>query len=414
MTLLDPNTPFRADGSIDRRRFLETAAKLGVGALGAPLVSPTWAQSNAPVQFGWIRASTGRLAPLYAPQFIGGLIAVDEINAAGGILGRPIARLEEDDEAAPAKQPQIAKKLLDSKPLAVVGPSGSSQALASVVFTGPAKVFQGTNAAAAEMGDGSKHPYHYQCMTNTVRQSEIMVRHLRDVMKVKRIGLLQENTAFGEQGTAATLALLQRLGVKDVPVEVYPINAPDLTPYVRNLRAAKVDGVIAWIATVPAAATAFNAMYRMKWNPPVVGHNGICTESIFDHIPPEAMANVFATYYKNLTWYGDQQPGERQIAYARKIATYPEAKGTETYIATAPYYDFVYLMKHGVETAKSWDPEKIKQALDNTQGFKGMLGTFSFTATNHSGLAADELVLANIVSAKSGKAMGIFRERLNA
>ena len=407
-TRIDPTASLlRPDGRIDRRSFLAGAASLGVSAFALPA-----AAQSGPVNIGWVRASTGRLASLYAPQFVGGLIAVDEINAAGGIMGRPIARLEEDDEASPAKQPQVAKKLLDAKPLAVVGPSGSSQALASVVFTGPAKVLQACNAAAAEMGDGTKYPYHYQCMTNTVRQSEIMVRHLRDVMNVKRIGVLQENTAFGEQGTAATLTLLKSLGVTDVPVEVYPLTAPDLSPYIRNLRNANVDGVVAWIATVPAAATAFNAMYRLKWNPPVVGHNGICTETIFDHVPPEAVANVYSTYYKNLTWWGSKPPGDRQIAYAKKIAAYPESKAVETYVATAPYYDFVYLLKHGVETARSWEPEKIKAVLDNTRGFKGMLGTFSFTPTNHSGLAVDELVLVSIVSARSPQALGVFRERL--
>ena len=92
-----------ADGSLDRRGFLGTAGRLGVGMMGmgaAPLLMAQ--QQNFTV--GWVRPSTGRLASSFAPLYVGGLIAIEEINAAGGILGRPIVRKEEDDEASPAKQ----------------------------------------------------------------------------------------------------------------------------------------------------------------------------------------------------------------------------------------------------------------------------------------------------------------------
>ena len=114
------------DGSLDRRGFLATA-----GALAASLgIAPAHAQQG-PLQIGWIRPTTGRLASSFAPLYIGGLIAIDEINAAGGILGRPIVRKEEDDEASPAKEPMIVKKVQDAGVQFLVGPTGSSQTLAS-------------------------------------------------------------------------------------------------------------------------------------------------------------------------------------------------------------------------------------------------------------------------------------------
>ena len=407
-----PAFGLKRDGTLDRRGFLATAAQLGAAMMAGGLAPQAFAQAQAPLTIGWIRTTTGRLASFYGPQYISGLIALDEINAAGGIMGRQLVRMEADDEASPAKQPAVAKKILDAKPFAIVGPAGSSQALASVAFSTEAKVFQTANAAAVEMGDAVKYPYFYQPMMDTTRQTEAMVRHMLETMKVKRLGIIQENTAFGEQGTKASLAVLARMGITNVPVEVYPITAPDLSPYVRNLRGANVDGVLAWIATAQAAAMAFNTMHQLNWAPPVVGHYGILTESIFDYVPVEALKNVYATYYKSLTWSGDQAPGERQLAYAKKINSYAEAKGNEPFVASAPFYDFLYLVKHGVETAKSFDVEKVRQALDNTKDFKGMLGTMSFSATSHSGLGPDNIVLASLASAKNPKSMAIFRERL--
>ena len=402
------------DGSLDRREFVRAASRLGaslglsMGGL-APLLAA--AQSRDPLKLGWIRPTTGRLASSFAPLYVGGLIAVEEINAAGGIMGRPIVRIEEDDEAAPAKQPAVAKKVMDANPFAIFGPVGTSQAMASVAMTSPNKVIHTTSANGTDMGDGVKYPYHYQVSYNSQTQAEVIVRHLAENLKLKKIGIIQENTAFGEQGTAASLLLLEKLGIKPVGVEVYPLTAPDLSPYVGNLRKAGAEGLIAWISTIPSASMAFNAMHRQQWYPHIAGHAGLFLESIFDLVPTEAVAKVYATYYKNFTWTATEGIGEPQLAYARKIATYAEARGNEVIVAGQPYYDFLYLLKMVIESEKSFDPDRIKRVLDNLKGHKGIIGTLSFTPTNHTAISAQDVVLASLVSAKDPKAQRVFRER---
>ncbi|HMN78652.1 MAG TPA: ABC transporter substrate-binding protein [Burkholderiaceae bacterium] len=400
----------QADGSLDRRQFLATAGRLGAGLLGmggAPLL---FAQQN-PVSIGWVRPSTGRLASSFAPLYVGGLIAVDEINAAGGILGRPIVRKEEDDEASPAKQPTVMKKIIDAGATALVGPTGSSQSLASLAFTGPAKLLQTTYAFAAEIGDGSRYPYHYQCSFNTDHQGEAAVRHLADTHKLKKIGILQENTAFGEQATTACKEALKRRGLSAVSIEVYPINAPDLNAYVGNLRRGGAEGVLAWIANIPNAAMAFNAMHSQKWYPMVAGHNGLFLDSLIDLVPAEAIRGASGTHYKSLTWTDKEAPGPRQQAFAKKLQSYPEAKGVETAVTMSPYYDFLHLLKFVIEQEKSFEPDKVKRALDNVKNYPGLLGPISFTPTNHTGIGPDEIAMGTLASARDPKAAGVFRER---
>jgi ABC-type branched-subunit amino acid transport system substrate-binding protein len=407
------SNPFglKADGSIDRRQFMQAAGVLGAGMLGASAFGlPAFAQPK-PLNIGWARPTTGRLASSFAVLYVGGLIAVEEINAAGGIMGRPIVRREEDDEASPAKEPAIVKKLQEDGINIIVGPTGSSQALASVAVATPAKILQSTYANAAEMGDGKKYPYHYQCTFNTDLQGEIAVRYLVETLKLKKIGILQENTAFGEQATAASKVALKKLGLEPVGVEVYPLTAPDLNGYVGNLNKAGADGLIAWIANIPNAAMAFNAMNTIKWYPPIAGHNGLFIEKIFELVPPEAVKNVYGTYYKSLTWTSSESPGTKQVAFAKKVAGYPEAKGSEVNVAAAPYYDFLHLLKMAIETSKSFEPEKIKQVLDNVKGYDGLLGTINFTPENHTAISIDQMTLASVASGLDPKAMGVFRER---
>jgi branched-chain amino acid transport system substrate-binding protein len=408
-----PPFGLRRDGSIDRRDFLRTAGRLGVGAFGLSSLGLAngIAQAQQPFNIGWVRPTTGRLASSFSYLYIGGLIAIEEINAAGGIMGRPIARIEEDDEASPAKEPAIVKKLQESGINFIAGPTGSSQALSSLATTTPAKIIQATYANGAEMGDGTKYPYHYQCTFNTNQQGEIAVRYLVEKMKLKKIGILQENTAFGEQATAASRATLKKLGLEPVKVEVYPLNAPDLNTYVGNLRKAGIDGMIAWIANVPNAAMAFNAMNTQKWFPPITGHNGLFLDALFDLVPPEALTNVYGTMYRSLMWTDTTSPGPRQVAFAKKVATfYPEGKGSGVPVANSPYYDFLHVLKVAIEGEKSFEPEKVKRALDSVKGYAGLLGTMNFTPENHTAIGIDDIALASVASGKDPRSMGIFRE----
>jgi len=403
---------FKKDGRIDRRWFLEAGGKFGVAALGTSLFPFHAAQAAESFKIGWIRPTTGRIASTFAPTYISGLIAVEEINAAGGILGRPIERLEEDDEASPAKEPAIVRKLQESGVRYVVGPTGSSQALASLAVTTPAKILQATFANAANLGDGVKFPYHYQTTYNTDQQAEAVVAHMVDKLKLKKIAILQENTAFGEQVTAATRAVLKRHGIAPTTVEIYPVNAPDLNGYVSNLQKSGAEGVIGWIGNIPNAAMAFNAMDALGWRPPVVGHGSLLIESLTDLVSPKALENVYGTYYKNFTWADNEGVDRRQAAFAEKIRKSPEAKRLEVLVATSPYYDFLHLLKLVIEQEKSFDTEVIKRAMDNVRGYKGMLGTISFSKEKHTGIGQEDVVLASALSVRDPKAMGAFRKRV--
>lgn len=397
------------DGVIDRRSLLQLAGLAGVSTLVSGAGAA--AQGAEPFRIGWVRPTTGRFVTSYNSLYLGGVLAVDEINAAGGILGRKIERVEEDDEALPSKEPGIVRKLRGAGVHYVVGPTASSQALASLAATTPAKMIQATYAAAAELGDGKRYPYHYQILFNTDQQAETCINYMVKVQKLKKIGILQENTAFGEQATASTVKFLKQLGLEPGSIQIYPITAPDMAPYVANLHKAGVDGVIAWIANIPNAAMTFNTMKSMNWFPPVTGHSGLFLPALFELVSPDAVKNVYGTYYKTFTWTDKEQPGPRQLALANKLLAIPNIRGHEVNVAASPYYDFIYLLKNVIEDTKSFDVEVIKKALDQTRDYQGMLGNISFTPDNHCGISLADVTLASVSSGVDKRAMGCMRER---
>jgi len=392
--------------SLDRRAFLGGAAALGASTFGGGALV-----ADEAFNIGWIRPTTGRLASSYAPLYIGGLIAIDDINASGGVMGRKIARQEEDDEASPAREPAVIKKLQESGVRYICGPTGSSQSLAALAVTTPAKTITTMYAIASEAGDGTRYPWHYQCTFNSDLQAEMASRYLVETLKLKKIGILQENTAYGEQVVAACQTALKKLGVTPVGVEVFPITAPDLNGYVGNLRKAGADGVLFWTGSTPITAKGFNSMHSQKYYPAIAGHSALFADSLLDLVPPEALQNAAGTYYKTLTWTDKEAIGARQMEFAKKANAFPETRETGVNVAASPFYDFLHMLRAAIESEKSFDPEKVKRAMDATKDYNGLLGTLNFTATNHAAISIEDMTMATLLSGRDPTAMAVFRKR---
>lgn len=392
--------------ALDRRLFLGSIAALGASAYGRRSLA-----ADDSFNIGWVRPTTGRLASSYAPLYIGGLIAIDEINAAGGVMGRKIVRQEEDDEASPAREPAVIKKLQESGVRYICGPTGSSQSLAALAVTTPAKTMTTMYAIASEAGDGTRYPWHYQCTFNSDLQAEMASRYLVETLKLKKIGILQENTAYGEQVVGACQTVLKKLGVTPVGIEVFPITAPDLNGYVGNLRKAGADGVLYWTGSTPITAKGFNSMHSQKYYPAIAGHSALFADSLLDLVPPEALQNAAGTYYKTLTWTDKEDIGARQMEFAKKANAFPETRETGVNVAASPFYDFLHMLRAAIESEKSFEPEKVKRAMDATKDYKGLLGTLNFTATKHAAISIEDMTMATLTSGRDPKAMAVFRKR---
>jgi ABC-type branched-subunit amino acid transport system substrate-binding protein len=392
--------------ALDRRVFLGGAAALGAGAFGRLALA-----ADDAFNIGWVRPTTGRLASSYAPLYIGGLVAIDEINAAGGVTGHKIVRQEEDDEASPAREPAVIKKLQESGVGYICGPTGSSQSLAALAVTTPAKIITTMYAIASEAGDGTRYPWHYQCTFNSDLQAEMASRYLVETLKLKKIGILQENTAYGEQVVAASQTALKKLGVTPVGIEVFPITAPDLNGYVGNLRKAGADGVLFWTGSTPITAKGFNSMHGQKYYPAIAGHSALFADSLLDLVPAEALQNAAGTYYKTLTWSDKEDIGIRQMDFAKKANAFPETREAGVNVAASPFYDFLHMLRAAIEAEKSFDPEKVKRAMDATKEYNGLLGTLNFTATKHAAISIEDMTMATLLSGRDAKAMAVFRKR---
>jgi branched-chain amino acid transport system substrate-binding protein len=369
------------------------------------------AEADKIFRIGMVRPLTGRFASSFAPLYIPARVAAEEINASGGLLGKMIEFVEEDDEGSPAKEPAVMRKLQEAGVNVILGPVGTSQAVAALSVSTPGKIIQADGAFAVEVVDGKQYPYHYQFNYNTSHQSAAVVDLFAKQLGFKKIGLIHEVTGWGESFAAHVTEGLKAQGVTPVAVESYALTVPDLRNQLRNLQRAGAEAVIVGSSIVPGSVIVLNAFKNLAWFPPIAGGNGFFGDVLLDILPPDATNNIYATFLRSFTYGANQPAGERQIKYVKKLLAYPEVKGQEPNAAVSPFYDFLYALKAVIENTQAFDSESIKKGLDGIRNFAGMSGTLSLTPDDHCALPVDAVTMVKIASARDPRAMGCFRER---
>lgn len=399
-----------------RRSFLKVGGGLGLGIAAMPLLSACGdggsdGGDGGDLVIAKVLPTTGDLVSTFAPLYIGADIARREINGSGGILGRKIVFKDFDDEASPAKEPLVARKLASENIQYVLGPTGSSQSLASLAVTTGLKMVSTAFANDGAVADAGKFPYHYHTIYNTLQQGQVAGEYLTKTRKITKVGIIAESTSFGETATDAAVEAMKKAGVSPTSVQKYPADAQDLRPYVERLKDSGAEAVIVWTVGLAPTAMVFNSMNDLDWFPLVAGHSTLFFGTLFDLVPARALENVYGTTYRTMSWSDDQDADQRHIDYAKAISAEKGAKGFEPSVAAGPFYDFLFLVKQAAESAGSLDSTKVKAELDKITDFDGMLGTMSFTADDHSGLGPEALTLASALSGQEKRAYGALRKR---
>lgn len=395
----------------DRRQFL-----LGAAATGACLAAPAVLRAQtADLQIGWVRPLTGALASSFEALFAAGDIALEEINANGGILGRKLVKVEVDDGGAPANQPLAMRQLQDEGVKIVVGPVGSSQTLAALAITTPAEMLQSGYITASEGGDGERYPFHYQCSFTVATQAVKYAEYLSTHTSLKNIGVLVEDSAAGTSVLAACETELPKAGLTLVASRVAPLKSPDLTPFLRDLRSRGAEALCAFVSNSIDVTQLFVGLERLGWRPPVVGHTGLVFASAPDAVPASARyPEVYAATYKALTYTADEAPPERVRGFVEKLLARGLPDASLPPAAASPFYDFLHVLAHAAEATKSLETTDIKAYLDELTGYEGLFGPMAFTVTNHTGYGPEAAAMGQVFAEQSElltASRGLFRPR---
>ena len=354
-----------------------------------------------PVKIGHVAALSGGSAQSGEAITRGLTIAIDEINAKGGVLGgRKLELVQRDDESTPPKGLTAARELVFKEKVAVIfGGIDSPVALAMVPLLNKEKVPHMAVWAAGTgiTRNGANPNYIFRVSAVDVLVDVKLLQYANEKFGAKKAGLILINNPWGESNEKGLIeAVKTNTAIQIAGVEKFENSDVDLVPQLTRLREKGAD-VLILVGNAAPGAQVMKARERLSWKVPVVSHWGISGGRFPELTGPTAGEAHFVQTY---SFFGKQSPvGERVLAALKK--KYPAIKGPGDIFApigTANAYDAMHLVAMAIEQAKSTDGDAIRTALEDLKGsHQGLIKTYSkpFAADNHDALGPGDYIMVH-------------------
>ena len=378
-----------------RRAFLRTT----VAAVGLALSWPLYAADT--IKIGLVTALSGQSAKAGEAITRGLTIAIDEINAKGGVLGgRKFELVRRDDEANPAKGQIAARELLFKEKVAVLfGGLDTPVALAIVPIVNQEKVpFMDPWAAGTPITRNGANPnfvFRVSAVDDLVDRA--MLQYAQQKFSAKKPGVIVVNNPWGESNQKGLVAALEAKGVKPAGVEKFEPNDVDVTPQLGRLKAGGADALML-VGNVGPSAQVVKSLDRMGWKVPIVSHWGPAGGRFTELAGPNGKDVVFVQTY---SFFGKQTPvGERVLEALKK--KYPDVKGpgdATPAVGIANAYDAMHLVALAIEKAGSTDGDAIRQGFYKIDNYDGLIKKYSkpFTPDNHDAIGVDDYIWTRFI-----------------
>ena len=375
--------------------------KLPLLLLAAGLAGATAAASAADIKLGAAEALTGPAAKYGVAIKNGFTLAVDEINAKGGVNGNKIALIVEDEQGKKEEAITVFKKLIfQDKVLMVFGPTLSNSAFAADPIAAAAKVvaFGTSNTADGITAIGP------QIFRNSVMESDVLPVTTRAAIKhfnLKKVAVIYGNDdAFTKNGYDVFKTTLEAQKIPVTDTETYAKGDVDFKAQLTKIKASNPDAIVCSCLAEEAANIILQTR-TLGMKQPFIGGNGFNSPKLFE-IAKDAADNTIM----GSPWSAENSaPANKAF-----IAAYKARFNADPDQFAAQAYDAMHLVAEAIKRVKltgalDKDREALREALPTVK-LDGATGKFAFRRApakdgKEAGYDADQDAIVNI--AKSGK-----------
>ncbi len=382
--------PGRVAGLVLAGVVLASLAGCGKGSSSGGSTS----SSTEPYKVGAILSLTGTYAGLGGPEKKTIEMEVKRINDAGGINGRQIEVIIEDDATDEAKAVAAATKLIDQDGvIAILGATGTGQSMAIRGDIDRAGIPQISMAGGTAI-TATFNPLVYQTpWSNTIVVPFVMNKIKADGFT--KIGLISDSGGYGKDGRDVILKTAPTLGIEVVSDQTFNAGDTDMSAQLTNISKAGVQAILMWTAGKEAVTIAKNKE-QLGITLPWYGGSGQARKEFPTGAGAAAEGFVFGTG-KSLvpsTWGQDSDEYTVVSAFA---GNYKAAYGEDPDIFAGHAFDAMNILQDALKRAGAdADGEKLNTAIEATKDLIGFGGNYTFSATDHNGLTEGDLTLYKI------------------
>ncbi|MGN6388319.1 MAG: ABC transporter substrate-binding protein, partial [Burkholderiaceae bacterium] len=320
-------------------------------------------------------------------QINGAKMALEEINKAGGVLGRPLElRIEDNQSSNPGSVLAISKLTSGKDMTALIGSVRSTQIQAvspTVKKAGLPMVVGGTDFSLTHSGN----PWIFRARPNDGYSAKVIADYGVNTMKLKKWAIVHSTDAFGNGGKDMLTESLKGMGITPVTVQGFASNSQDFTPIVLAIKQSGADVLTTYIANSTDVGIFAKQLRQLGVNVTWIGSPSVSTDTAM-----KLAGDALYGTYSIADFAVDSSP-EAQ-AYEKR---YKDKYHLEPDLYSSWSYDAMNLLALAIKNANSTKPEDIQKALHGIQNYKGVEGTYNIDKNG------DGLHGYNIVKNEKGK-----------
>ncbi len=359
----------------------------------------TPAENKEPIKVGAVLALTGPQSALGEPEKNVIDMEVKRINDAGGINGRELQVVIEDDASDVDQAVTATTRLIEQEQVvAIIGSTGTGQTMQMRGEIDKAKIPQVSLAGALVVTD-PLDPLVFQTPWSNALVAPVTLAYLKE-KGLTKVGLISEDTGFGKDGRKLVPELAPDYGLTIVGDEVFKPTDTDMTAQLTVLKGKGADVILMWSSTAASAILPKN-MAQLKMTMPLVGSHGIASQAFVTGAGTAAEGiTMFAGKILAPEAYGVDSEGYKVATDF--IARYTEAYGeapSNTFAGHA--YDGLYLVVEAMKRLpETFTAAELRDEIEKTNGWQGIGGVFTFSPTDHNGMTESDLVRYDVEGGK--------------
>ncbi|MCW5625402.1 MAG: ABC transporter substrate-binding protein [Burkholderiales bacterium] len=346
---------------------MRTFTAIAAVVIGAAVHLTAHAQDT--IKIGLVNEATGPNAEAGVYTHNGAKLALEEINAAGGVLGKKLElKLEDNQSTNPGTVLAFSKLFGEKGIVATIGPIRSTQVQAAsptIKKAGIPTMIGGTDPSLTKV----KNRWLFRGRPSDSYSSKVIADFGVNTLKKQKWAIVHSTDAFGAGGMAALTAALKEHGITPVLVQGYTNNSQDFTPVVLAIKKSGADIIGSYMTNSPDVGIFAKQLRQLGINAEWVGSPSVVTDTAMKLAGP-ALNGVYGI--------ADFTPdaSDESKGYSKKYRETYKQLDPDVYSSWA--YDALKILALAINTAKSTDPEAIRKAVVGIKGYKGVEGTYTF------------------------------------
>ena len=377
-------------------------ALLGLLAIGAVIAGVAASTSAQPKEYriGAIMELSGPFSQWGAPMRDAIQLAVDTINASGGVKGVPLRLVIYDGRSRGTEAVLLAKRLAEGdKVVAIIGPGTSPTTMPVIPYVsqvGIPTLSMGSSDRIIE--PPADRRWMFRAPYGSRQNAEKLIEHFK-AKGIRKVGFMSVNNAYGDTGREEFQKAAGPAGIEVVAWEKFGATDTDMKPQLTKLRALAPQAIVVW-SIPPAASIVQKNRAELAIDGIAFYHdNGASLTPQFVELAGGAAEGAYAVVIK-LDVVDELPASDPQRALLLRFRDQFQSRfGFDVGGLYGEAFDCVLLIAKGLETAGE-DREKLRDAIEHVKGLAGIGGVYSLSPTDHNGLSPRDLMIGRV---KNGK-----------